>query len=200
EKGFGTGLRAQLERRRGEDDRVPEQPASTNVELRLELTARPASDSDSLIVGEEVGALKAELDAAQRREAALRSRLEQQSVAYGDDMSSEKELAARAATLDAREAKLAEFEVDLEERERRLSARESDLKKDSARVSAKDEVLGERESELLLKQERMRTEAERFERELSDKGRLAQEAVARAADLDRRELDLTAREAELNRL
>ena len=51
-----------------------------------------------------------------------------------------------------------------------------------------------------MRQEKLRGDAERFERELADKGRLAQEAVARMAELDRRELDLTAREAELNRL
>ena len=31
EKGFGTGLRAQLERRREEEDGKPEAPPSTNV-------------------------------------------------------------------------------------------------------------------------------------------------------------------------
>ena len=51
-----------------------------------------------------------------------------------------------------------------------------------------------------MRQEKLRNDAERFERELTDKGKLAQEAVARGAELDRRELDLTAREAELNRL
>ena len=51
-----------------------------------------------------------------------------------------------------------------------------------------------------MRQEKLRDDAERFERELADKGKLAQEAVARLAELDRRELDLTAREAELNRL
>ena len=43
EKGFGTGLRAQLQRRReGEDGAQAEAQGPTNVELRLELTARPA--------------------------------------------------------------------------------------------------------------------------------------------------------------
>ena len=41
EKGFGTGLRAQLQRRReGDDGSQAEAQGSTNVELRFELTAR----------------------------------------------------------------------------------------------------------------------------------------------------------------
>ena len=68
EKGFGTGLRAQLERRRGdEEERGAEQQAPTNVELRFELTARPAGDGEAVAAGPELGALKAELEAAQRR-------------------------------------------------------------------------------------------------------------------------------------
>src|SRR3989442_5460523 len=135
EKGFGTGLRAQLERRRSEDGRVPEQQqASTNVELRLELRATPA-ENEPPAADEEVGTLKAELEAAQRREAALRSRLDQHSAAFGDGMSSEMELEARAATLDVREAKLAEFEGELEERERKVLDQREVIEAEHARVA-----------------------------------------------------------------
>ena len=42
EKGFGTGLRAQLQRRReGDDGTQADGQGPTNVELRFELTARP---------------------------------------------------------------------------------------------------------------------------------------------------------------
>ena len=64
EKGFGTGLRAQLERRRAEDE-TPEAAGPTNVELRFELTARPAGDAESLVVGPELTELRSELEAAQ---------------------------------------------------------------------------------------------------------------------------------------
>ena len=48
EKGFGTGLRAQLQRRReGEEAQDPQGP--TNVELRFELTARPRAASASAV-------------------------------------------------------------------------------------------------------------------------------------------------------
>ena len=74
EKGFGTGLRAQLQRRR-EDESQPD-GGTTNVELRFELTARPAGDGLEAVVSPDVQALKAELEAAQAREASLRSALD----------------------------------------------------------------------------------------------------------------------------
>ena len=98
EKGFGTGLRAQLQRRR-EDESQPE-AAATNVELRFELTARPAGDTLESVANPDVQALQAELEAAQAREASLRSALDQRSQAYDQNVGSEKELAHRlSATL-----------------------------------------------------------------------------------------------------
>ena len=44
EKGFGTGLRAQLQRRRETEGEQVDQGGPTNVELRFELTARPANE------------------------------------------------------------------------------------------------------------------------------------------------------------
>ena len=105
-----------------------------------------------------------------------------------------------SAALTKRENEWRARDKELSERERRLGQREGDLKKEAARIAARDEAIGEREAEILMRQEKLRDDAERFERELADKGKLAQEAVARLAELDRRELDLTAREAELNRL
>src|SRR5947208_346496 len=108
EKGFGTGLRAQLQRRQSEEGDAPE-AATTNVELRLELTARPASEGESTVVSADLAAIKSELEAAQRREASLRLELEKRSEAFDGSMSSEKDLMRRAATMDEREARLAEF-------------------------------------------------------------------------------------------
>jgi len=48
-KEFGTGLRAQLERRREEPEAAPKPELQPNVELRFELTARPA-DSEPITV------------------------------------------------------------------------------------------------------------------------------------------------------
>ena len=43
----------------------------------------------------------------------------------------------------------------------------------------------------------MRAEAERVEHDFADKGKVAAESVKRAAELDQREVDMAAREAEL---
>src|SRR5919201_2921936 len=118
EKGFGTGLRAQLERRREADDDGSNEPARHSVELRLVLTARPrfegTADDGAL------GDLRADLAAAHAREAELRSLLEEREQAYHRGVGSEQDLARRAATVDERDAKLAEFQSELEERERRV--------------------------------------------------------------------------------
>src|SRR6478736_4041457 len=116
EKGFGTGLRAQLQRRQ-EETEPAEAAATPNVELRFELTARP-NEAESVAANADLSAMKAELEAAQRREEALRLRLEKQLEAFDDGHSrnAEQELARRAATLDEREAKLSDFATSLEER------------------------------------------------------------------------------------
>src|SRR5436309_11279961 len=88
---------------------------------------------------------------------------------------------------------------EVSERERKFVSREADLKKDGARVAAKDEALGEREAELLLKQERLRGELESLEREYTDKTGVVREAATRSAALDQREVELAAREAEMTR-
>ena len=73
EKGFGTGLRAQLQRRREGEGEQAESQGSTNVELRLELTARPGNgETIEAIVGPDVDGLRDELEAAHKREAMLR--------------------------------------------------------------------------------------------------------------------------------
>ena len=118
-KEFGTGLRAQLERRRDGDAEAPKAPeAQPNVELRFELTARP-HDLEA-VESADVEALRAELAAARAREEELRRTLAEQSVAYEGAVGTEQDLARRAMALDEREIKLAEFQGELEDRERRV--------------------------------------------------------------------------------
>src|SRR4029079_19708530 len=122
EKGFGTGLRAQLQRRQTEETEAAEAQGTPNVELRFELTARPSADAEPVAANADLSALKLELEAAQRREEALRLRLEKQTEAFDDGHSSDRELARRADTVDQLEAKLSESETALEEREREVLA------------------------------------------------------------------------------
>ena len=80
-------------------------------------------------------ALKAELEAAQAREATLRDQLQERSHAYEQNVGSEKELAHRALTLDERDAKLAEFQAELEERERRVRDQREAIEAEHTRVA-----------------------------------------------------------------
>src|SRR5438270_11210070 len=86
EKGFGTGLRAQLEKRRETTDDRAEMPP--NVELRFELTARPREE-----VAAEPGmdALRDELESSRHREAELREALAKQAETYETVVGSEKD-------------------------------------------------------------------------------------------------------------
>jgi len=81
-KEFGTGLRAQLERRREEPDAAKPADLQPNVELRFELTARPADSEPFTVVSD--GAtedLRKQLAAARARENELKAALaEQQEV------------------------------------------------------------------------------------------------------------------------
>src|SRR6266480_7045710 len=112
-KEFGTGLRAQLERRREEPEAKPTEP-QPNVELRFELTARPA-DAEPFTVVSSNGAtddLRRQLAAAQAREEELRAALAEQQEVFEAGMESDQGLARRASTLDERDAKLAEFQAE----------------------------------------------------------------------------------------
>src|SRR5438034_2125299 len=163
EKGFGTGLRAQLQRRRDEEgDEQGQDQAPTNVELRFELTARPAAaEGESTVLSADLAAVKSELEAAQRREASLRLELEKRTEAFDSGMSSEKDLMRRAATLDEREAKLAEFEVELEDRERRVRDQRDAIEAEHTRVA-------DLQAELAAEQALAAEQQEAAERRLHD--------------------------------
>src|SRR5438132_10596485 len=89
EKGFGTGLRAQLEKRRDSSDgHIAKAEVPPNVELRFELTARPREEAT---VEPGMDALREELEGARAREADLREALAKQAEAYESTVGSEKD-------------------------------------------------------------------------------------------------------------
>src|SRR6266568_2388394 len=96
-KEFGTGLRAQLERRREEPEAAIQPVHQPNVELRFELTARPA-DAEPFTVTSDgaTDELRKELAAAQAREAALTAALAEQQEVFEAGMESDQGLARRA--------------------------------------------------------------------------------------------------------
>src|ERR671931_1015692 len=176
EKGFGTGLRAQLQRRREGDEGQADSTSPTNVELRLELTARPAGEVIEATVDPAVEALKAELEASKQREASLHDALNERAQAYDHNVTSEKQLAHRAATMDEREAKLAEFEVELEEREWRV-------RDQSEAIEAEEARLADLQAELAAEQALAAEQKEAAEKRLRDLQGADREREKAAGDL-----------------
>ncbi|TML09946.1 MAG: hypothetical protein E6G38_03780, partial [Actinobacteria bacterium] len=133
---FGTGLRAQLERRRDEPEATRPPDPQPNVELRFELTARPA-DSEPFTVTSDSAAdeLRKQLAAAEAREDALKAALAEQQEVFEAGTESEHGLSRRASTLDERDAKLAEFQAELEARERKVRDQRETIEAEHARLA-----------------------------------------------------------------
>src|ERR671929_615745 len=157
EKGFGTGLRAQLERRRetaagkgGLKAAPPDVSGSVPAAPTIDL-----SDAD-------LDALRDELAASLAREEQLRGALSDQVAAHDRELHPQHDLAARQAELDERAGRLGAFEAALEERERhvaeRVEALEGRLAKQAsaaqehaartAEVEAREAAVVDREREL----------------------------------------------------
>jgi hypothetical protein len=135
-KEFGTGLRAQLERRREEPEAANQPAPQPNVELRFELTARPADAEPFTVTSDDAtDNLRQELAASQAREAALTAALAEQQEVFEAGMESDQGLARRASTLDERDAKLAEFQAELEERERKVRDQRETIEAEHARLA-----------------------------------------------------------------
>src|SRR5256886_16669510 len=117
-KEFGTGLRAQLERRREEPEAAIQPVHQPNVELRFELTARPA-DAEPFTVTSDgaTDQLRKELAAAQAREAALTAALAEQQEVFEAGVGADQGLARPAPPPDEPDAKLAGVQAELEGRE-----------------------------------------------------------------------------------
>src|SRR3954468_17818799 len=136
-KEFGTGLRAQLGKGREGAGAGPEGEAPPpNVELRFELTARPADSEPITVISD--GAtedLRKELAAAKAREETLKAELAKQQEVFGAGIESESGLSRRASALDERDAKLAEFQAELEERERKVRDQRETIEAEHGRLA-----------------------------------------------------------------
>src|SRR5918999_2364091 len=133
EKGFGTGLRAQLERRR---DTVPVEAPAAPSEGQL-AAAHALAETPTNGDGDDarLEAVRAELAASLAREQDLRKALSDQLEAREHELDLDRDFATRATELDGRAAKLAAAQTDLEERERRLASKLEAVKEDERRMS-----------------------------------------------------------------
>src|SRR2546423_1525357 len=133
----GTALPPQPNARaRSPEPAKPPEP-QPNVELRFELTARPA-DAEPFTVVSSNGAtddLRRQLAAAQAREEELKAALAEQQEVFEAGMESDHGLARRASTLDERDAKLAEFPAELEERERKVRDQRETIEAEHPRLA-----------------------------------------------------------------
>src|SRR2546422_5286767 len=194
---FGTGLRAQLERRREEPEAAQPGP-QPNVELRFELTARPA-DAEPFTVTSDgaTDELRKELAAAQAREDALKAALAEQQEVFEAGMESDQGLARRASTLDERDAKLAEFQAEIEARERKVRDQPETIEAEHARLA---ELQAELAAEQQLSAER-HEQAEGKLRELKtfdrDRSKVSHEFEKQRKALADREQKLSRAEQEL---
>ena len=112
EKGFGTGLRAQLEQKRETKDadqaaaaskaQAPPPPAAP---ARPKLEVAPAPGPIDLGYDPNLDALRAELTAALTREHDLRTTLAEQLEAYERGLNADRDFALREAELEGRVAK-----------------------------------------------------------------------------------------------
>src|ERR671929_942016 len=116
EKGFGTGLRAQLERRR-ETAAGKGGLKAAPPDVSGSVPAAPAID----ISDADLDALRDELAASLAREEQLRGALSEQVAAHDRELHPQHDLAARQAELDERAGRLGAFEAALEERERHVA-------------------------------------------------------------------------------
>src|SRR3954453_20923511 len=197
-KEFGTGLRAQLERRRDEPEAPRPVDAQPNVELRFELTARPADAEPFTVVSNGASDdLRRQLDAAHAREEELKAALAEQQEVFEAGMDSDQGLARRASTLDERDAKLAEFQAEVEERERKVRNQRQTIEAEHARLA---ELQAELAGEQQLSAER-HEQAEAKLRELKsfdrDRSKVSHEFEKQRKALADRERKLARAEQEL---
>jgi hypothetical protein len=107
EGGFGSGLRAKLEKKDQPEPRSPGEAIAAAVEVEAP----------------DVEALRLELNASLAREQELRASLTEQVDVSGREIQQEQVLAEQSTALDRRAAALAATEAELEERERKMTQR-----------------------------------------------------------------------------
>src|SRR5918995_6868691 len=122
DKGFGTGLRRQLERRRdGEEAAEAPREAPAHVVAEEILADIPVASSQNGSSSDDVEAFRAELSSALARERDLRAAMAEQAAMLERELAGPQGLNLRAAELDQRAATLASRENEIASRDQELS-------------------------------------------------------------------------------
>ena len=138
EGGFGTGLRAQLQQAAEPGGRRAA-PARAHRGARAGVVSYdfdPPATVELNGVNPEVEDLRAQLEAAQKREVELRTAFAGQVEAYERKLSEEYEVAHEQTKLDERSSRLSSTESQIREREQRLAQERQELLAERKRLSA----------------------------------------------------------------
>lgn len=191
ESGFGSGLRAELQRRNAAAGQVEppvaraEPPVPPAVEA-LFPSAEP-DDEDPLVFE-----LRGELEAALRREIELRQALQHQVEAHERELAADNDLALREAEFEQRVARLETARAELEERELVLRIQRDQLE------AERREVHGV-QTELVAEEARLAELATHIDARAEALESAAQERAQAAAHLAQQLAAIAERERELKR-
>ena len=198
EKGFGTGLRAQLQRRR--DSAQEELDASNEAfeSAKALATAPPIANGngDGHAVLETV---RAELAAALAREQDLRAFLTDQIETRERELDVDHELSARSAEVDAKLGTLEAAELELETREHKVAEQLEALEKDRKEVAAAREDLDATRARVAGKETLTSDLQEELDQKLHDLKAADREHEKLAAELGKKAGALEGAEAKLAR-
>jgi uncharacterized protein (DUF3084 family) len=181
EHGFGTGLRAQLQRKQGNGDAPPVEP--------FELDQVPVIVSPAV---PELSSVRVELEQALLREQQLREALQHEIEAHERELAAGHDLALRQAEAEQLTAKAGAFESELEERERVLAERLNE-------VANERRELNLRRTELIADEARLTELAVHVEGRAADLDSADREGAEAAAELAKQLAAIGERERELKR-
>src|SRR5829696_5048422 len=199
ERGFGTGLRAQLLKRQNpqpaeQASQPAEQPASPYVDY--ELSPPDTFQGNGEEPAHEFEDLRTQLEQAQKRERELRVAFAEQLEAYERKLGEEYAVAHEQTKLDERSARISGTESAIRQREERLAAERQELNAERTKLSAlQDQVAAAQTAAAELQEELQARDAELTEAERLA-GRGSSELAQRTAAVSAREKKLAKTEHE----
>jgi DNA repair exonuclease SbcCD ATPase subunit len=164
ERGFGTGLRAQLQKRRGDQPEAQATPAQQSPDPPLVRVDLYTSAPHQVNAGEpspELEEVRGQLAEAQKRELELRAAFAEQVEAYERKLSEEYDVSREQTKLHDRSAKLSSTENEIRQREQRLAEERRELNAERQRLSLlHDEVAAAQSAAAELQEELQARDAE----------------------------------------
>jgi chromosome segregation ATPase len=181
EHGFGTGLRAQLQRKQEKGVALPVELPEAEVTSLIKRSAMP-----------ELGSVQSELEEALAREQQLREALQHEIEGHERELAAGRDLALREAEAEQLAAKAGALESDLEERERVLADRLDE-------VATERRDINMRRTELIAEEARLVELATHVEGRAADLDSADQERAAAAAELAKQLATIAERDRQLKR-